>query len=68
MHDDTGLVVPQRDPDALARALAELVGDPDRRRRLGESGRRQVLDWNYSVAADGFDAALASIPRPLSIR
>jgi glycosyltransferase involved in cell wall biosynthesis len=68
VHDDTGLVVPQRDPDALARALAELVGDPDRRRRLGESGRRQVLDWNYSVAADGFDAALASIPRPLSIR
>jgi polysaccharide biosynthesis protein PelF len=34
--DDTGLVVPPRDPEALAQAMGELLVDPVRRRELGE--------------------------------
>lgn len=37
-----GLVVPRRDPGALAEALAELARDPELRRRLGEAGRREA--------------------------
>ena len=35
----TGLVVPVRDPRALARAVLELLEDPERRRRMGTAGR-----------------------------
>ncbi|HET8909012.1 MAG TPA: glycosyltransferase family 4 protein, partial [Ktedonobacterales bacterium] len=38
-----GLLVPPADPDALADALAELAGDPARRRLMGEEGRKRVL-------------------------
>ncbi len=39
----TGLLVAPRDRDALARALARLVGDPALRARLGEAGRERTL-------------------------
>lgn len=35
----TGVLVPPRDPEALAGAVLEVLGDPDRRRRMGEAGR-----------------------------
>ena len=40
----TGLLVPPGDPDALARAVIRLLGDPDLRRRLGEAGRKRVME------------------------
>jgi len=38
-HGQTGLVVPPKDPVALAEAINRLLGDPAERRRLGEAGR-----------------------------
>jgi colanic acid/amylovoran biosynthesis glycosyltransferase len=38
----TGIVVERRNPKALSDALAELAGDPDLRRRMGEAGRARV--------------------------
>lgn len=35
---DTGLIVPPRDPGALAVALLALLGDPERARAMGERG------------------------------
>jgi glycosyltransferase involved in cell wall biosynthesis len=40
----TGLVVPVRDPGALAHGLLGLLEDPERRRRLGDAGRRRFRD------------------------
>jgi len=40
----TGLVVPQKDPDALSRAIARLIDSPEERRRLGQGGRRWVAE------------------------
>jgi glycosyltransferase involved in cell wall biosynthesis len=42
-HGETGLLVPPRDADALADALATLVRDPGLRQRLG-SGARQLAE------------------------
>lgn len=42
--DHSGLVVPARDPQALARALVGLYEDPQRRRRFGENGRARVKE------------------------
>ncbi|MER6347344.1 GT4 family glycosyltransferase PelF [Streptomyces sp. NPDC001595] len=41
---DTGLVVPPRDPAAMAAAALELLGDPGRRRSMGEAARLRVIE------------------------
>ena len=41
---ETGLLVPPRDVEALADALDELLGDPERARRLGQAGRRRARE------------------------
>jgi glycosyltransferase involved in cell wall biosynthesis len=39
----TGLLVEENDPDALARALEALIGNPARRRALGLAGQARVM-------------------------
>jgi glycosyltransferase involved in cell wall biosynthesis len=39
---ETGLIVPPRDPDALAAAMARLLGNPDTARKMGAAGRRRL--------------------------
>ena len=41
---ESGVLVPPRDLDALARATSDLLGDPERQRRMGERGRQTVQD------------------------
>ncbi len=40
----TGLIVPDGDLQAMADGLGELLSDPERRRRMGQAGRRRALD------------------------
>ena len=44
LHGQTGILTPPARSDALAEAVLELLGDPVRRRRLGEAGRRRVQE------------------------
>jgi len=44
----TGLLVPVDDPAALASAMGALLGDTERRRRMGEAGRERV-ERDFSV-------------------
>ena len=41
-HDDNGLLVPPGDPGALARAVLDVLDNPERARRLGQRGRERV--------------------------
>ena len=43
-HGHTGLVVPLRDPDALAQAMSKLAADPTLRVRMGVAGRERVRE------------------------
>ncbi|MET7290191.1 glycosyltransferase family 4 protein [Streptomyces sp. NPDC005573] len=47
----TGLRVPPGDPGALAAALDSLLADPERRRRMGEAGRRRARSFTVGVVA-----------------
>lgn len=54
----TGVIVPERDPGALATALAELLRDPRRRVALGLAGRTLVeRRFGWETAAERFEAA-----------
>ncbi|MEW5422448.1 glycosyltransferase family 4 protein [Amorphus sp. 3PC139-8] len=48
---ETGLLVPQNDPDAFANALATLIRTPERRATFGAAGRTRVLARHDLVPA-----------------
>jgi glycosyltransferase involved in cell wall biosynthesis len=63
MLDDTGRIVPPRDPMALAAALRELLEMPaDRRRALGEAARRRaVAEFSIQRVAAAYEAMYRSL-------
>jgi len=56
----TGLHVPPRRPDRIADAVARLVADPERRRRMGAAGvsRARRYGWDR-IAAETLELGLA---------
>jgi len=44
VDEDSGLLVPMNDPEALASALRRLIESPDLRARLGVAGRQRVQE------------------------
>jgi len=53
INEQTGLLVPPRNPAALTHAFQRLIEDPKLRRKLGEQGKQwsQVNRWDRSVEA-----------------
>ncbi|MBV8395968.1 MAG: glycosyltransferase [Actinobacteria bacterium] len=53
VQGETGLMVVPGDADALRAALAELLADPERARRMGDTGRERVrVSFSARKAAD----------------
>jgi phosphatidylinositol alpha-mannosyltransferase len=46
-----GLLVPPRDPGAVARAISELLDDPDTAKRFGEAGRSRAQRYSWDKVA-----------------
>lgn len=42
IHNESGLVIPTKDPEAIAEAILELYNDPEKKRRLGQNARRRI--------------------------
>ena len=59
---ETGLLVPPRDPAALAGAIISLLADPERGRRMGLAAQRRVKEL-YSVErmVEGYDRLYTSL-------
>jgi glycosyltransferase involved in cell wall biosynthesis len=63
-HGQTGLLVPPRDPEALARAASELLADAPRARRMGLAAQQRVsqhfsLDNQIHLTEQVFHACLS---------
>jgi glycosyltransferase involved in cell wall biosynthesis len=52
-----GFVVPELDPEAIARAVVHIIKNEDMK-ALGERGRQKVGEWDYSFAVDQFKRAV----------
>jgi glycosyltransferase involved in cell wall biosynthesis len=60
-HERTGLLVPPRDPEALAGAIARLAADPAERCRMGTAGRQAVTArFTHERLDDDIDRLYAS--------
>ena len=70
VDEQTGLLVPMRNPAALARALMRVIDDPTLARRLGEAGRARVeAEFRAARMVDRFAAlyeALAKVKRSVT--
>jgi len=60
-HDVDGLLVPAENVDALSAAMAELMGDDDRRRRLASEAVQSVKRFDLDEVAQAWDALLETV-------
>ena len=73
VHGKTGLLIPPRDPAALAAALSELLHNPGYARRLGAAGKQRAAarySWNR-VALDtekAYQLALGTAAAPARLQ
>lgn len=53
LHEQTGILVPSDDPKSLAEAVMRLASDAELRKKMGEAGRKHVIDnfeWQECVS------------------
>jgi glycosyltransferase involved in cell wall biosynthesis len=55
-----GRIVPERDPDALAHAIAEIVKDREKRGRMAVAARERACDFTWERYGERLVAALKS--------
>jgi glycosyltransferase involved in cell wall biosynthesis len=53
-HDRTGLLVPPRDPGALAAAIGDLLADPERARRLATAAAARTEEFSIGAVTARF--------------
>jgi glycosyltransferase involved in cell wall biosynthesis len=66
VHGETGIVVPPRNPKAIAEAILELVRNPEQRKRFGDAARKRVekefsIDKCVKAHADLYEETLQKI-------
>jgi glycosyltransferase involved in cell wall biosynthesis len=62
---ETGLLVPPRDPPALARGINTLLSDGERARTLGEAARTEAYDrFTLTAMVDRFERVYDSVTDP----
>lgn len=65
LHEDNGLLYGVDDLDRMARGVLELLGDPERRARMGERGRQRASVFSEGQMLRQVGALYAELMRPL---
>jgi len=60
-HDETGIVVPPRDADALAAAVLDLLRRPDRAASLARRARREIDRYTWAAVRAQWASAYAPV-------
>ena len=63
VNPDNGVLVASHDPVMLARALAELLASPERRRQLGLGGRHSTERYGIETITDAWELLYGSVVR-----
>ena len=58
---ENGVLVDPHDAAQLARVLADLLGSPERRQRLGAAGRQRAEDYCVETVTDAWEALYRSV-------
>ncbi len=66
-HDVSGILVAERDPAAYADALAQVVGQPRRRRRLAAGAVGRAGEFGWSVTARGVLTGYRNAATPVTV-
>jgi glycosyltransferase involved in cell wall biosynthesis len=61
LTESTGILVPQGDVDALATAMAELIGDPEQRQRLGRAAAERARSFRAESVLPRFEEAYRTV-------
>ena len=61
VHERTGFLVPHGDVDAVAARLAQILGDPQLRDRLGRQAREFAAGYSWDAAADRTERHLEAV-------
>jgi glycosyltransferase involved in cell wall biosynthesis len=59
---ETALLVPAKDPEAIAEAAGRLIADPELRLRVARNGHRNIQRFTWDAAADAFERVLLAPP------
>jgi D-inositol-3-phosphate glycosyltransferase len=62
-NGETGFLVPDRDPVALAECLSSLLRDPELRARLGRRGMEVAREYAWPRIADQIESLYATLPQ-----
>ena len=61
---ETGLLVPQKNPQAIAEAITKLIQNRELRHRLAENGRRYVVEnFNWEVVGERYRQILLQLEK-----
>jgi glycosyltransferase involved in cell wall biosynthesis len=64
----TGLLIPPGSPEAIAEAVLKLLGDPERRRQMGEAARARTLEYYREERVLGLASAFYADMLPKEAR